>query len=230
MSTQNEFSKYAKKYDDNNIVQRIVSKALIRDCKDKPKRILELGSGSGQIFRHINWDIEYYKAIDFSDQMCALHPKDKNIDVKCFDFDKDDFFEEIKNDKYDLILSSSALQWSKNLPKLLNRLSTVSKQISAVLFTSNTFKTIYNITKQKPIILNLEEIKEAFLAQDKNSVFEIFNYKIIFDNKKELFSYIKNSGTKGGINLSFKDAKKLYKKYDLDYLEFEVIFVKSKFS
>ena len=227
MSIKKEFSKYAKYYDNHNIIQKIVSKALIRECKNKPKKILELGCGSGQVFRYIDWDIEYYKAIDFSKEMCKLHPKSKNVVVKCFDFDSDKFFEDIKNDKYDIVVSSSALQWSKNLPKLLSRLSKVSKNISAALFTSNTFKSIYNITKKSSPILNTKEIKEAFLTQYNDIKFEIINYNLIFENKKELFRYIKNSGVRGEINLTYKEAKYLYKNYNLDYLEFEVLFIKT---
>ncbi len=221
MSIKNQFSKYAKDYDDNNIIQRIVSKALIRECTTKPKKILELGCGSGQIFRHISWDIEYYKAIDFSASMCKLHPKGNNIEVKCFDFDSDKFYDDIKTEKYDMVFSSSAMQWSKNLPLLINRLLTVSPNIKAVLFTSNTFKTIYNITQQKPPILSLEDIQNSF---PQNTVFEIFEYKLEFKTKKELFRYIKNSGVKGDIKLNYKDAKKLYKEYPYLYLEFEVVF------
>jgi len=223
MSTKSEFSKHAKDYDNNNIIQRIVSKALVRDIKNEPKKILELGCGSGQIFRHISWDIEYYKAIDFSSSMCELHPRDKNIEVKCFDFDSDEFYKNIKDEKYDLVLSSSAMQWAKNLKLLINRLLKVSQNINAVLFTSNTFKSIYEITKQKPAILSLDEIKESI--KHTNHAYEVFNYKLQFETKKELFKYIKNSGVKGDIKLSFKDAKSLYKMYNLDYLEFEVIFL-----
>ena len=53
-------------------------------------------------------------------------------------------------------------------------------------------------------------------------------YKLEFDNKKDLFDYIKKSGVSGvNASLDFKDAKKLYKEYNLNYLEFEVIFVKT---
>ena len=53
-------------------------------------------------------------------------------------------------------------------------------------------------------------------------------YKLEFENKKDLFDYIKKSGVSGGNDsLDFKDAKKLYKEYNLNYLEFEVIFVKT---
>jgi len=227
MTIENHFTKYANEYDNNNIIQRIVSKALVRDIKNNPKNILELGCGSGQIFREISWPIASYTAIDFSDSMCELHPKDKNIEVKCFDFDSGDFKEYLKNKKYDLIISSSALQWSKDLPRLLENLSKVSNNFQAVLFTSNTFKSIYEITKQEKQILSPEEIKNYFDLYD--SEFEVLNYKLEFENKKEMFRYIKNSGVQGNASLNYKDAKNLYKKYDLNYLEFEVVFVKTSF-
>ena len=227
MSVKNQFSKYAKEYKEHNIIQQIVAKSLVRELKSKPKRILELGSGSGQVYKHITWKIDFYKAIDFSASMCELHPKSENIEVKCFDFDTQEFLDEIKDNSYDIVLSSSALQWSKDLSKIIKSLSFITNEINAVLFTSNTFKTIQEITKIRSPILDEISIKEAFLKYFKCE-FETIMYKLEFDNKKDLFDYIKKSGVSGGnASLDFADAKKLYKEYDLNYLEFEVIFVKT---
>ena len=226
MSVKKQFSKYANEYNNNNIIQQIVSKALVREIKNKPKRILELGSGSGQVFKNINFEYDYYKAIDFSSEMCKIHPKAKNLDIICLDFNSENFFTNIKNENYDLILSSSALQWSNNLPKIIEALSKISNNINAVLFTANTFKTIFNITNTTSPILNIETIQNAF-KKYYNCEFEILNYNLEFDNKKDLFKYIKNSGVSGGeTGLPFKEAKHLYKNYTLNYLEFEVIFIK----
>ena len=227
MSIKSEFSKHANKYNNNNIIQQIIAKSLVRELKTKPKKILELGCGSGQVFNHINWQVDFYKAIDFSPQMCELHPKNRNVEVKCHDFDTKEFLDEIKNDTYDIVLSASALQWSKDLAKIIKSLSYITKEINAVLFTSNTFKTIQTITNSKSPILNEIEIKKAF-SKYFNCEFETIMYKLEFNNKKDLFNYIKNSGVSGGSNiLDFKSAKKLYKEYDLNYLEFEVIFIKT---
>lgn len=227
MSVKNQFSKYAKQYKNHNIIQQIVAKSLVRELKNKPKRILELGCGSGQVFSQIDWDIDYYKAIDFSSSMCELHPKGKQIEVKCHDFDTEDFLNEIKDNKYDIVLSSSALQWSKDLAKIIKHLSYITNEINAVLFTSNTFGSIQNITSSKSPILDEKRIKEAF-SKYFVCEFETIMYKLEFDNKKDLFDYIKKSGVSGGsATLDFKMAKKLYKEYKLNYLEFEVIFVKT---
>ena len=227
MSVKNQFSKYAKEYQNHNIIQQIVAKSLVRELNFKPKRILELGCGSGQVFSHISWEIDFYKAIDFSASMCELHPKASNIEVKCFDFDTQEFINEIKSDSYDIVLSSSALQWSKDLSKIIKHLSYITNEINAVLFTSNTFKTIQDITKIKSPILDEFSIKKAF-SKYFECEFETIMYKLEFDDKKELFDYIKKSGVSGGnTSLDFKEAKKLYKEYNLNYLEFEVIFVKT---
>ncbi len=158
--------------------------------------------------------------------MCELHPKANNIEVINLNFDSEEFFNLTKNRSFDIVLSSSALQWSNDLYKLVRHLSKIAKEINAVLFTSNTFKTIQNISKNKSPILDEDSIKKAF-SKYFVCEFETINYKLEFDNKKELFDYIKKSGVSGSSELSYEKAKRLYKEYNLNYLEFEVIFVKT---
>lgn len=227
MSVENQFSQYASDYNNFNIIQQIAAKALVRDIINKPKTILEVGCGSGQIFKYIDWNFDSYTAVDFSKSMCELHPKKDNLDVHCFDFDSEEFFAFLEGKKFDNIISSSAMQWSKDLTKLIGKLKNTTERIDAVLFTSNTFKTIQNITGNNSPILSQEKIKGAFSTHFKCD-FEVHNYNLEFDNKKDLFDYIKKSGVSGAeANLNYKDAKKLYKEYNLNYLEFEVIFVKT---
>ena len=218
-----QFSKHAKEYDRYNIIQQIVSKALIRELKFNPRTILELGCGSGQVFKNIDFEFDYYKAIDFSKSMCDIHPKHKNLEIVCLDFDSDEFKKNLKNQKFDIAISSSALQWSKNLSNIVKTISQVTSNISMVLFTSNTFKTIFELSNTTSPILSLQDIKKSFSSYFDCS-FEVINYKIEFDSKKELFDYIKNSGV-GATNstLDYKKAKYLY-----NYLEFEVVFIKNK--
>ena len=227
MSVKKQFSKYANQYNNHNIIQQIAAKSIVRDIEKEPKRILELGCGSGQIYKNISWDVDYYKAIDFSNEMCELHPKAPNVKIECHDFDNESFHNSIKNEKFDIVISSSALQWSKDLSKIVKRLTTVTQNINVALFTSNTFKTIQDITNTSSPILSLNEIKNAF-SKYCSCEFEVYNYNLEFDNKKELFDYIKKSGVSGSSNkLSYKDSKLLLKEYKLNYLEFEVVFIKA---
>lgn len=220
-----KFSKHANEYNHYNVIQQIVSKALVRELDFKPKRILELGCGSGQIFKNIHFEFERYKAIDFSQEMCDIHPTHQNLEVVCLDFDSELFHENIQGETYDVVLSSSSLQWSKDLPKIVKKLREIAPKIEMVLFTANTFKTIFQLTQKTSPILTQDFIKESF---DKfyKCQYEVLNYQLEFENKKKLFDYIKNSGVGGGNQLEYKEAKKLYKEYPLDYLEFEVIFIK----
>lgn len=63
MELKNQFSKYAKEYKSYNIIQQICAKSLVRELKSKPKNILELGCGSGQIFSNVDWEFDKYLAI-----------------------------------------------------------------------------------------------------------------------------------------------------------------------
>lgn len=226
-TVEQEFSKHANEYNHYNIIQQIVSKALVRELDFEPQRILELGCGSGQVFKNINFDFKYYKAIDFSNDMCNIHPKNNNLEVVCLDFDSTEFYENIKNDNYDIVLSSSALQWSKDLEKIIKTLFQISQKVNMVLFTSNTFQTIFKLSNTQSPILDIDSIKKAF-NKYYNCEYEILNYKLEFDDKKKLFDYIKKSGVSGGKKLSYIEAKQLYKSYTLNYLEFEVVFIKGK--
>ena len=222
-----KFNKYASTYDKYNIIQKIVSKALIRGIKDKPKTILDLGCGSGQTFLNIDWDYDRYVGVDFSKKMCQLHPKTKKSEIYCLSFDEVAFFEKFKNEHFDIVISSSAMQWSKDLKKLVDFIATITNRFEGVLFTSNTYKSIFKTINKTSPILSKNQIQKVF---DKyNSTYEIYEYKIEFLNKKELFKYIKNSGTGGGVKLNYKEAKYLYLNYPHNFLEFEVIFIKSNF-
>ena len=188
-SLQNQFSKYANEYDNNNIIQQIISKALVRDISTKPQSILELGCGSGQVFKYIHWNYFYYEAIDNSIEMCTLHPKSENLIINNFSFDDDEFFNHISNKYYDIVISSSAMQWSTNIDKLVCNLSKITNNIQVVLFTSNTFKSIYDITHTKSPILDKDTIENIFSKYFK-CIFEVLTYKLEFNNKKDMFKYI----------------------------------------
>ena len=60
------------------------------------------------------------------------------------------------------------------------------------------------------------------------ATFELKKYKLHFESVREMFNYIKKSGVSGGEKqLTYKQTKQLMKSYPLDYLEFEVLFVKA---
>jgi malonyl-CoA O-methyltransferase len=155
--------------------------------------------------------------------MCNLHPKNNNLTIINDSFDNQKFFDNLNY--FDLIISSSSIQWSNDLDKLFDNISKHTQNIAFSIFTSNTFKTLHNwLNIKSPIYTKEILIDKLKLYFEFN--FEIKNYKIEFETIKDIFRYIKKSGVSGGQKkLSFQETKRLLTQYPYNFLEFEVLFV-----
>ncbi len=225
-----EFSRFSKEYNSYSIIQTEVAKKIVTDLPKKYfKTIVDIGCGTGAIYKFIEEEkikFDLFYALDGSDNMLLSHPKSEKIIKQCFDFNSQMSFASIDNVKYDVIISSSALQWSKDLDFTLSNIATISNSFYGTLFTSNTFKTLHETAGILSPIYDIDTIKRSFDRFYKDTNYEIVSYKLFFDSKKELFNYIKKSGVSGGEKkLTVSQAKKLMNEYSIDYLEFEVIFV-----
>ncbi|MCF6331610.1 MAG: methyltransferase domain-containing protein [Sulfurimonas sp.] len=227
MKISTEFSKYANSYGLYNIIQNKVIKHILKKNSQKPKNILDLGCGDGNLVKNINWKYKYFTGIDFAKGMLELHPKSKKIQCIYGDFNDKTLFESLKTYNYDFIFSASALQWATDLDEVFKNIKELNAPVSLAIFTSNTFKTINKTAKIDSILKSADYIDEL---QKKyfNANFEIINYKLEFDNTKDMFRYIKKSGVSGSRNiLTYKQTKELMKNYPISYLEFEVVFITS---
>ncbi len=224
-----EFSRRANSYDGYNIIQRKVARELLKKVDRPAKKILDLGCGSGAICKNIGVDFEKFIGVDISKEMCSFHPKAENIKILNYDFEDILLYDILKKDApFDLILSSSALQWAKNLDFLAKKISELGSNIALSIFTDKTFYTIYRQTSLKSFLPGADDAAETF-----SKYFDIDaerkEYKLFFDDNISKFRYIKKSGVSGGKKrLGFKETKKLIKEYPLDYLEFEVLFIRTR--
>ncbi|MEK6658262.1 MAG: methyltransferase domain-containing protein, partial [Campylobacterota bacterium] len=100
MKISSEFSKYAPHYNSYNIIQNRVVEKLLSYVNEKPKRILDLGCGSGSVCRAINWEFEHFSGVDFAKGMLELHPKSSKIELVYGDFNDDELFENLLRDRY----------------------------------------------------------------------------------------------------------------------------------
>jgi len=214
-----EFNKNAHSYAKYNIIQTEVAKELIAKIKSKPRKIVDLGCGSGTVYNTIDWEIDEFIAVDKSEKMLQLHPNKKVTKIHCaieeFDFTsyKDFFF-----------ISSSALQWCKDLDAILQNLT--DKNFTFALFSANTFKSLHKCANIKSPILSKQAILDASSNLSPNLHIETKEYKLHFDSTLQMLRYIKKSGVGGGKNiLSYKQIKSLLQNYDKNYLEFEVVFL-----
>ncbi len=230
MKVVREFSRFAHEYNRYNVIQKEVAKKLCKllDRKSYTK-ILDVGAGDGAIYENLlkeNISFSNFVALDFSKEMLSIHKSDKSITKVCLDFNHKGFSSIFQKNEFDLVISSSALQWSTNLNNVLEELSLLGEEYLFSFFTANTFKTLHKTMNIDSPILSREEILtavERFFSYE----FEVVEYRLDFVSVHEMLRYIKKSGVSGGVRkLGYKEVKSLMLKYPLDYLEFEVIFVK----
>jgi malonyl-CoA O-methyltransferase len=227
MKISKEFSKYAGEYESLNTIQNQVVQKLLSLVKGEPKKILDLGCGSGAICKSITWKYDNLCGIDFAQGMIDLHPKSSHVELMNADFNDIELFEVLKNKEYEYVLSASALQWAQNLENVFKNICLLNTPVAFAIFAANTFRTLNETASIESILKTSQEIQ---LLQQKyfDANFEIVEYRLEFENVREMFRYIKRSGVSGSRNLlSIKQMKELMRLYPLSYLEFEVVFISS---
>lgn len=227
MKISSEFSKYALEYNSYNVIQNRVIEKLLSHVKHKPKKILDLGCGSGSLCRAINWDYEHFAGVDFAQGMLKLHPKSPKIELLYADFNDDSLFDNMLTYIYDFIFSASALQWADDLERVFSRIKKLNAPVALAIFTSNTFKTINKTASVDSILRSADEVCELG-RKYFDAKTEVVSYKLEFESTRDMFRYIKKSGVSGSRKvLNYKESKKLLREYPLNYLEFEVVFIYS---
>lgn len=224
-SACHEFSRYAAQYGSRNVIQRHVADKLISSTLNQPKRILDLGCGSGTLFSLIDWEIERFVGVDFSDSMLSHHPVSPNVELILGDFNDPALFERLGGEHFDRIYSASALQWAEDLERVIESLASLKTPMSLAIFTAGTFKTLHECSAVAPLLRNSDEVM-AIAEKHLDARFEVLHYTLEFDSVREMFRYIKRSGVSGGRRvLDFSQTKRLMETYPLNYLEFEVVFI-----
>jgi len=223
-----EFSRFAYSYNTYSIIQKEVVKELVRKIERQTyKTIIDIGSGSGAVYdciveEQINYDT--FVALDASEKMLTLHPKNQKIKIINADFNQA-FVDKIMKEDL-LVISSSSLQWSKDLDYTFSQLSKIGKKAYFSIFTANTFKTLHQTADIKSPIYEVGSLKSSIDKYYKAN-YEIKRYQLAFNSTYEMLKYIKKSGVNvGEKQLSYKQVKRLMQEYPLKYLEFEVLFVK----
>ena len=226
-----EFSRYAHEYDTYKVIQAEVAASLVKKLASSHfTTLMDMGCGSGEVYKNLekyNVSFEHFIALDSSPQMLAIHPSDKKVEKICADFNMRETFEKFTLTENSFLLSSSALQWSKDLDFTLSEISKKAAHAYFAIFTSNTFKTLHETANITSPIYSAAVLREA-IEKYYDAKFELKEYRLYFESVREMFNYIKKSGVSGGEKqLTYKQTKQLMESYPLDYLEFEVLFVEA---
>lgn len=225
------FSRFAHTYEQYNMIQADVAKQLVGKLeKQHYSTIIDIGCGSGAVIKNLkkrSIDVDNFIAVDLSEEMLSLHPSDTNIHKYCIDFNSNNSLDKLCSDQEALLLSSSALQWSRDLDQTLSGLAKCGKKAYFAIFTSGTFHTLHKCAGITSPIYSDEEIRRV-VSTYFDASFMLQSYQLTFPNVKEMFRYIQKSGVSGGERqLGYKQMKCLMEEYPLDYLEFEVLFVEA---
>jgi len=226
-----EFSRYAHEYDTYNVIQAEVAASLVKQLSTNHfTTLLDMGCGSGEVYKNVeknNISFDHFIALDSSKEMLGIHPSGKKIEKICADFNSADTFEKFMLPYNSLFLSSSALQWSKDIDFTLREISKKVRQAHFAIFTSNTFKTLHQTAQITSPIYSTEVLQKT-INKYYHATYELKEYKLYFKSVQQMFNYIKKSGVSGGEKqLTYTQTKQLMRNYPLDYLEFEVLFVEA---
>lgn len=225
-NVRKEFSRNAKYYNEYNQIQKEVVKDLLAEIKHKPKRIIDIGSGRGELFSRIDWPLDSFTAVDFSEAMCRLHPRAENVRIIQGDFNRPETFRRLKVEPCDLICSASALQWAKELAFVFEQVAGFHRPVALALFTSNTFSRLHSaLGVNSPLHTKETILNEAHRVFGPCRTF-VKTYRLTFDSTKLMLNYIKRSGVSSGMKkLSVGELRQLIKDNHLKSIEAEVLFI-----
>lgn len=219
-----EFSRHANSYDLYTSVQKEVARHLVSGVLSRPKSILDLGCGCGAVYKNITWQIEQFVGVDSSWEMSEKHPTCKEVCIVHEDFESPLLAQKL-DASYDLIISSSALQWSNDIESIVQFASLTCKEGAFAIFTDKTFDAIYRTSGLETFLPNAKALTGIF-EKYFTCKHEIKTFQLFFEDNISKFRYIKKSGVSGGAKrLSVAQTKALIQNYPLSYLEFEVLFV-----
>ena len=225
MNIKSQFSKNSLSYNEFNLIQKQAIQKLLHDTTPKPRSILDLGCGTGSLYKAINWQIDNFIGVDFSEEMLLQHPRADKIQCKIGDFDDHSLFDYLRQYTFDRVISASSLQWSSDLNASFKNIKNLNTPIAFAIFTANTFKTLFSTAGIPPLLRTVDEVSSlAKLYFDAS--YETVHYTLEFSDTHDMLRYIKKSGVSSTRNvLDYKSTKQLIQNYPLDHLEFEVLFI-----
>ncbi len=217
-----EFSRFAEHYGRYSLVQQRVAKVLA-DRIGPYGRIVDIGCGGGAFFKAYKHPFISYFAVDLSPRMLQLHPDGDGVRKIVGNFDDPELYGYLRSLDFDILVSSSALQWSGDLALTLSRIASLKKPTVLAIFTSGTFATLHAVAGTSSPIRSKEETIDA-IRSSFDAKIETLLYRLYFRDTLSMLRYIKRSGVSGGQKrLTYNQTRRVLKEYPLSYLEFEIV-------
>ncbi len=226
-SNKHAFNRHAKTYHLFAHIQQQIAIYLMQFLKQKHyDKVLDLGSGSGAVFKALeqqNIMIEDFIALDNSINMLKLHPTHSS-NIQKISLEHADF-EEYVFQTYDLILSSSSLQWARDLKSVLEKMAFSSKEVALAIHTDFSLHEVHEFLGTPSPLRDIKTLKSLIKDAFKNFQIELENkrFALYFSHKQDCLNYLKKCGLLGGSTLSFKQKKHFFQNMAFEKLSYEVL-------
>ncbi|MGL5894347.1 MAG: malonyl-ACP O-methyltransferase BioC [Bacteroidales bacterium] len=198
------FSKAAATYDQSAIAQQEIASHLwsltSRILKDKPENILEIGCGTGMLTRIYTQECHLSRVTlnDIYDSREFLPPVKSN-------FIQGDAEEVDLGEGYDLILSTSAVQWFSDLESFISKIERSLKPGGIFAFSTFGPDNYHELRKITNSGLHYHT-QEELMGMLKGFEIVSFEQKAItnlFETPLDILRHIKATGVAGGMGSSW---------------------------
>lgn len=199
------FQKALSSYEDNALAQKEAVKELIDNLLNIiPKgtiipQVLEIGCGTGLLSRKIVevFQIKNYTLNDLFEDAITIAKEQIEKDTTCHLICQDAETLDLPKEQYNLIVSSSAIQWFKNPPLFFDNMSkSLAKDglLAISTYAPGTMKEFSTLTGKGLIYPKIEELKE--MLSKKYDLLKMYQREIVipFDSPYEVLKHIKHTG------------------------------------
>ena len=236
------FDRHARTYDQHSSLQNKISDNLFKKLdliRVKPKLILDLGCGTGRNGRIMKEKYQNMRLINYDFSVNMLQEAKKNEQkilgnesiFVCGDIEELSF----SKNTFDVIWSTSALQWCNNLSDTFSKIQATLKPGGLFIFSTFGPKTLFelkNITRKISNYQKTNNFIDTLVIKDtldnegfNNTVIDSEEFCLTYKDINKLFLDLKNIGATSGfenkkIGLSGKSYLKLiidgYKEYSFN--------------
>jgi len=141
-------------YEEYGVVQRHVAKKLSRCLPDaNPKRILEIGCGSGFLTRLLldEYPEAEITALDISKQMIDFAATRHG--AAHIEWEHVDFSDYLSSEPFDLIVSSSSLHWLPDLTAAFSKIKSLLSEGGQCIFASMLKDTFFELQQCRAMVV-----------------------------------------------------------------------------
>ncbi|MFT4718229.1 MAG: malonyl-CoA O-methyltransferase [Rickettsiales bacterium] len=203
---KHNFNKAAKIYNQNAILQQQVAKNLIDFCPPEAKnsqKIIDLGSGTGFLYDLISQNIKIPNFFSLDLAVSMLKQSNCNYNIN-----GDINLLPLKNNLFDLVISSLALQWIDDYKRVFEQIHNILSKDGLFCFSIIAKNSLNNINNIGINNLNINQFPDQEILKNHLKIFS--SYKVIekkitikYDNYYCLLQSIKKIGAGYSVNKNY---------------------------